>query len=197
MFCPGCGLEDRHANQFCRACGTDLRPVRLALEKPDNITASAVTARDEIGRAMAAKIREMQSAKDLATVVECVLPKVGKFLESPEERRMRRIRAGTITSSIGIGVAAMFLLMLSNGSDALLMIGAGLIAFFIGLGMILNGLFFTVPKKSLSDKSSEAENQHWLDAQSGEFVLPEPNQAFASVTEHTTHQLKEKQPMKS
>ena len=35
MFCPDCGMEDRQANQFCRACGIDLRRVRLAVESPD------------------------------------------------------------------------------------------------------------------------------------------------------------------
>jgi hypothetical protein len=40
----------------------------FALERTDNITASAVSARDEIGRAVAAKIREMDSARDLKKV---------------------------------------------------------------------------------------------------------------------------------
>src|SRR5205814_5851001 len=42
MFCPNCGSEERQVSQFCRACGTDLRLVRVSLEKPDAITASAV-----------------------------------------------------------------------------------------------------------------------------------------------------------
>ncbi len=74
MFCPSCGLEERQLNQFCRACGADLRNVRFALEKPDNITASAVSAREEIGRAVAAKIRETNSANELKKVAENVLP---------------------------------------------------------------------------------------------------------------------------
>ena len=105
MFCPGCGLEDFHANQFCRACGTDLRPVRFALEKPDTITASAATARDQIGNAVAAKIREMDSARDLKKFAEDVLPEIEKFLESPAEKRLRRLRVGTLISSIGLGTA--------------------------------------------------------------------------------------------
>src|SRR2546425_6524742 len=50
MFCPSCGSEERQASQYCRACGTDLRPVRVSIERPDSITASAVSAREEIGR---------------------------------------------------------------------------------------------------------------------------------------------------
>src|SRR5207244_3302116 len=96
MFCPDCGIEERQSNQFCRACGTDLRGVRLAVQSPDTITASAVSARDEIGRAVAAKIREVDSARELKKVAEDVLPQIEKFLESPEEKRLRRIRTGSI-----------------------------------------------------------------------------------------------------
>ena len=53
MFCPSCGSEERQVSQFCRACGLDMRAVRVTLEKPDAITASAVSARDEIGHAIA------------------------------------------------------------------------------------------------------------------------------------------------
>ena len=84
MFCPGCGSEERQASQYCRACGTDLRPVRLSLERPDSITASAVTAREEIGRAMAEQIRRVQDTRDLKRVAEDVLPQIEKFLESYE-----------------------------------------------------------------------------------------------------------------
>ncbi len=105
MFCPNCGIEETSVNQFCRACGTDLRSVRFAVESPDSITASAASARDEIGRAVAFKIRETQSVKELKKVVEEVLPEIEKFLESPEEKRLRRVRVGTLISSIGLGAA--------------------------------------------------------------------------------------------
>jgi hypothetical protein len=198
MFCPGCGLEERHSNQFCRACGTDLRQVRLVLERPDKITASAVSARDEIGRALAARIREAQTVKELENVAEDVLPAIEKFLESPEEKRMRRVRRGVITASIGVGAAITFfyasLLMIDRG--ILLIAGAGALTFFIGLSFIINALFFTVPRKSLPDKSTDAQSQRALDrtdAATNELLLPESNNVFSSVTEHTTRHLKEKQ----
>jgi len=101
MFCPSCGLEERQLNQFCRACGADLRLFRNALERPDNITQSAVSAHKEIGSAIAAKIRETKSAGELAKVTRKVLPEIEKFLESPEEKRLRRVRGGTMVASIG------------------------------------------------------------------------------------------------
>src|ERR1041385_370560 len=113
MFCPGCGSEERQASQFCRACGTDLRAVRMSIESPDSITASAITAREEIGRAFADKIREVDDARDLERVAEDVLPQIEKFLESHEEKRLRRMRAGMIVSSIGLGATVALLLMSS------------------------------------------------------------------------------------
>ena len=104
MFCPSCGSEERQASQYCRACGTDLRPVRMSLERPDSITASAASAREDIGRAVAQQIREVEDARELKKVAEDVLPQIEKFLESPEEKRLRRMRVGVIISSVGAGV---------------------------------------------------------------------------------------------
>lgn len=201
MFCPECGIEERQANQFCRACGTDMRRVRTAVESPDSITASAISARDEIGRAIAAKIRETQSASELATVTEEVLPEIEKFLESPEEKRMRRMRTGTILACIGIGTAIGISLvsMVMKDEDVIFLAALGLVCFFIGLAFVLNGIFLTIPKKSLSDRSSEADGQRALDGLSGhanDLRLPEPANLFSSVTEHTTKHLKEKQPVR-
>ncbi len=108
MFCPNCGLQENHSNQFCRACGSNLNVVRSVVERPDSITASAVLARDEIGRAIAFKIREAKSAGELATIAEEALPEIEKFLESPEEKRLRRLRNGTMVASIGLGTAVGF-----------------------------------------------------------------------------------------
>ncbi len=200
MFCPGCGLEERQSNQFCRACGTNLRPVRSVLERPDNITQSAISAREEIGRAIAAKIRETKTAKELARVAEDVLPEIEKFLESPEEKRMRRIRSGTIVASVGLGAAIGFMVasVLMNDAGVFFFVGLGVVAFFIGLSLILNGLLFTIPKKSLADKSSDAQSQRELDVaevHTNELTLSEPINLFSSVTENTTQHLKEKQPI--
>lgn len=197
MFCPGCGLEERQANQFCRACGTDLRAVRMTLERPDNITASAISARDEIGRAVAAKIRETQSAYELKKVAEDVLPEIEKFLESPAEKRLRRMRVGTIISSIGAGtaIALTILGIIFKSEEPIFLAGMGAICFFIGLSFIINALLFSIPKKSLSDKSEDAASQLALDAQTSELVMPEAKSLFSSVTEHTTRHLKEKQPV--
>lgn len=200
MFCPGCGIQEFQSNQFCRACGIDLRNVRFALEKPDAITESAVSARDEIGRAFAAKIRETSDAVQLKIVTDNVLPEIEKFLESPAEKRLRRMRTGTILSSIGFGVAVALsaVSIILQESDLFFLAGLGVITFFIGLGFFLNALFFTTPKKLLPDKSTDAKSQRQLDlmqeGQTNELKLPESNHVFSSVTEETTRHLNKKIP---
>ena len=198
-------------SQYCRACGTDLRPVRTTLERPDSITAVAVSAREEIGRAVADKIREVEDARDLKRVAEDVLPQIEKFLESYEEKRLRRVRAGVIVAASGFGTGMLGLIMslVLHGGDvetALMVVGLGAIAFAIGFGLLLNGLLFTRPRQGLEDNSSDARSQNLLDAG---YTAPQLRSSAeappsfrsqttsnlapasgSSVTEGTTHHLK-------
>jgi hypothetical protein len=211
MYCPSCGSEERQASQFCRACGTDLRPVRLSIERPDSVTASAVSAREDICRAMADKIRAVEDSRDLKRVAEDVLPQIEKFLESYEEKRLRRVRAGVIVAATGLGAAGLGFMMLginhfADIEAAVMVLGLGTITFTIGLGLVLNGLLFTQPNKKLEDRSSEARSQNLLDARpaavqlrAGIEVPPTFKSqttsnltpaAGSSITEHTTHHLK-------
>lgn len=191
MFCPSCGLKDSNSNQFCRACGTNLTPVRKAVERADNLTESGVTAREEIGRAIAARIRQVQSAKELKVVAEEVLPEIEKFLESPEEKRLRRLRTGVIISSIGFGAAVPFWIILAaTGKEELFMLAVmGTVCFFIGLAFFLNAILVSSPRKSFDDRSRDAENQRALDADPNELALPESRQEYVSVVEDTTRNL--------
>src|SRR5256885_5465750 len=170
MFCPSCGSEERQMSQYCRACGTDLRPVRVSLERPDSITASAISAREDIGRAVAEKIREVQDARELKQVAEDVLPQIEKFLESPEEKRLRRMRAGVITAATGLGttIAGLVLASVIYGNvGQTLSVGAaglGLLMFLVGLGLGLNALRFSAPGKAIEDNSFDALAPSPLDA---------------------------------
>ena len=197
MFCPNCGIDEKQPNQFCRACGANLIPVREVIEGPDGVTASAITAREEIGRAVAAKIRETQNIYDLKKVAEDVLPEIEKFLESPEEKRVRRIRVGVLIALIGLGASLGFLFAgLFGEKDFLNFLAPAVVTLFIGLSFVVNGVFFTVTKKSLPDNADDAVRQRELDASTAGLKLPEPANLFTSVTEHTTHHLKEKQPVR-
>ena len=204
MYCPSCGSEERQLSQFCRACGTDLRIVRNSLENPDAITQSAISAREHIGMAVADKIRQMGTAKDLETIAEDVLPHFEKFLESPEERRLRRIRSGVITAAIGLGASIVVFIMAMDKLEVLPYITPALVTFLVGVGVIINGLLFTVPKKSLPGDVYDALSQKALDAAVNRIPYeapsptnltnelapaPAPRLQASSITEHTTHHL--------
>ena len=209
MYCPSCGSEERQKSQFCRACGTDLRIVRNSLENPDAVTQSAISAREQIGMAVADKIRQMSSAKDLERVAEDVLPHFEKFLESPEEKRLRRIRAGIVTAAIGLGATIVGLVMAMDKPEILPYITPALITFLVGLGVIVNGLIFTLPRKSLPGDAYDALSQQVLDSGANlnrisyeapaaaslpaaanlTNELTPAQRSQSSITEHTTHHL--------
>ena len=204
MYCPSCGSEERQLSQFCRACGTDLRIVRNSLENPDAVTQSAISAREHIGLAVADKIRQMSTAKELERVAEDVLPHFEKFLESPEEKRLRRVRSGVIMSAFGLGATIILLVMAMDKPDVLPYITPALITFLVGIGVIVNGLVFTVPRKSLPGDAYDALSQKVLDMNRLPYEAPAaaslpaaanltneltPAQRSPSITEHTTHHL--------
>jgi hypothetical protein len=189
MFCPECGVKDTQVNQYCRACGVDLRPVRLAVSKPDEITASAASAREAIGKAFADKIRDAKSPGALVGIAENVLPEVQRFLESPEEKRLRRMRRGTIISSVGLGVAiAVIIFSIVHPGGSFLLGSLGILTFFIGLGFIINGYFLSVPKSAMRGAAGDPES-----ADHPELQMPETLRVpgmIGSVTENTTRDLR-------
>lgn len=174
-----------------------MRSMLSVIDRTDGITSSAVSAREEIGRAFAAKIREMRTAEDLETITENVLPEIEKFLESPAEKRLRRIRTGAIVMLVGIGVflAFGFLGMAKDGGeDRLLFIsGLGVVTGFIGLAFLANGLFFSVADGGTIDGDEEKDRQRLLDSLGSEKQLDEAS--VFSTTEHTTQHLDDKIPV--
>jgi len=201
MFCPSCGSEERQKSQYCRACGADLRAVRVTLERPDAITASAVSARDEIGHAIADRIRELKKGSDLTKVAEEVLPQIEKFLESPYQRRLRGIREGVVTSAVGLGATVFFLVWGLIERDMIFLTGLGVTCFLIGLGLLINALLFTVPKQQVPDYSSNKSERSMIEAAAdrvtvvkNELSTADPLTPPPSVTEQTTHHLAESPP---
>jgi hypothetical protein len=169
-----------------------MRFVRLALERPDSL-AEASTARDEIGRAVALKISELKGAKELAKVSEEVLPQLKRFFEPPEERRLRRIRLGVMLLILGFG-SAVTLGWLQLVLKDTMPWPAGLAMFFVGLAVLINGVWFTVPRRR-SNEELGPEVEKWLNSPSRSAKSrTEPQELqFSSpdsVTENTTKQLK-------
>jgi hypothetical protein len=204
MFCPECGIEDQSRNPFCRGCGTSLNPVRASLERSDEITTSAVTAREEIGRAIAVKIAEIETAGGLREAVYEILPVVESFLESPEERslnqyqrgkRLNQMHEGVLTAVVGLGIILCSLLISwVTGQEKILVVSAlGLLVLIIGGGIIVTALWFTVlPKKKLpsSDRlptggTPGEKPDSIIETEAG----PVARYRFPSVTEGTTREL--------
>jgi len=148
---------------------------------------------------MADRIRDLKTGKDLEHFAEDVLPQFEKFLESPEERRLRRVRAGVVTACIGLGWSLVFLFMTLAKSDFLPFLGPGLITFFVGLGIIINGLAFTALRKKLPGNEQDALAQNLLDSSMKHEtpplrvmtneLAPAVRNPAGSITEHTTHHL--------
>lgn len=201
MFCPSCGLKEDSQNQFCRSCGSNLNNVRVMLDKPDGFSTPSASAKEEIGRSVAAKIQQTNNADELSQLAEDVLPEIEKFLETPEEKKLRRLRNGGMVSFIGLGTAiAFFIISTLSGVDKEIVIlsAFGLVTLFIGLAIMVNGLFFTVPKNNqIEEFESETDlAQNSINATTNDLLMPASAQAeFSSVTESTTRHLKEKKPV--
>ena len=200
MICPNCGTQDQSGNQFCRSCGLALHAVRSAIEKPDAITTSAVTAREEIGRAIAGKIAEFQNLSDLRRAVYEILPVVEGFLESPEERRLKeqrqrlnQIREGVLTSVVGLAIMLSFLLIswITQQEKILIVSAGGLLVLLVGLGITITAVWFTAPKGVAAPGTRTSQLK--TDEKLGIFVEKERtalNSKFHSVTEGTTRELR-------
>ena len=201
MFCPSCGYEEKQETQYCRSCGADLETVRTAVISPERVSGSVEGAKAEVGRAIARRIENIGSAKDLAHVAEEVLPEVEKFLESPAEKRLRRIRYGSLISFIGLGAAIGFVIVaLFNDPEVLAIAAFGLVTMMIGIAMVINGYFFTVPQEGLDESrvgfdvgrppsvTGRGETNELL-------MPPSARSEVGSVTENTTRTLDEKIPV--
>jgi len=199
LFCPTCGAEERQPSQFCRGCGTDMRAIRVTLERPDDVTVAAVSAREQIGRVFAEKIREAEGSKDLKRIAEDVLPQIEKFLESPQEKRLRTARTGVVTAAVGVGAAVFALLLLTNANSpegtSLLMgaVGLAVVVFMIGVGLVFNSLFLTTPRKQLPapfpDLNPEQLPENFPAPTTAQLLNETPALSVPSVTEHTTKHL--------
>jgi hypothetical protein len=202
MFCPNCGEKENNLVQFCRTCGANLLVVRDSLQEADNYTASAINAREEIARAALAKIKEGQWWQ-----VGMIVPEVEKLFESPAERSLRQqredeqrklklLRDGTLTTAVGFGLVVLFLVASLAQANAFFLIGPALLVLLIGLGIVINGLFFADPKrlagKSLDNKTPlDASDRQTGRANEPKSLISSAQSVFehTSVTENTTRHL--------
>jgi hypothetical protein len=198
MFCPQCGANQSEELKFCNLCGANLQAVRQVVatrETGEKFDWSKTWVAEMFLSEEERKRRNQQLEHERGV--------------TPEVKRYNEIKAGVITSCVGLG-AMIFLfvfmegIILSNpnspGDNEILsrIWIAGVVPFLIGLGLIINGLFISKkivevmrrelpanPKPAaLGGPRAEAEPRSLNPADTTEFVSPN-----FSVTEDPTKHL--------
>src|SRR5215510_14176294 len=155
MFCPQCGSQQSDDLKFCKLCGANLQAVLHAMatretgEKFDwskTWVAEMFLSEGERER----RKEELERQRGI----------------TPDMKRYREIKAGVITSCIGLGVA-IFLYVLMQGiilsgnvppgaAEILRRIWvAGTIPLFIGIALIINGLFVSKRVAEITRQGSQ------------------------------------------
>ena len=196
MFCPQCGINQSEDLKFCKSCGANLFAVR-----------QVVTSRETGEKFDWSKtwVAEMFLSHDELKKRQIIRE------SSPEEKRYKEIKAGVISSCVGISVM-IFLYILMQGiilggkipPTAVEILSrvwvAGVIPFFVGLALIFNGYVVSrklveLANRELQQKDTSKmiesaeknkENASLSSADWYESDSPQP-----SVTENTTRQLRD------
>ena len=141
MFCPQCGSTQSDELKFCKSCGANLQAVRQVVAMRD------AGEQFDWSKTWVAEMFLSESERNRR---EAELERQRGI--TPEVKRYNEIKAGVITSSVGIGVM-IFLYVIMQGiilsgqnppSDVPILSRvwvAGAIPFFIGLALIINGMF--------------------------------------------------------
>ena len=93
MFCPRCGTNQSEELRFCKSCGANLSAVRQAVDTRDGAE------KFDWSRTWVAEM--FLSAEEQRRRKELLERERGI---TPEVKRINEIKAGVITSSVGIGV---------------------------------------------------------------------------------------------
>ena len=191
MLCPRCGTNQSDEMKFCKICGANLEAVRVALESPEvakKFDWGDTWLAEMFRSGQAAELRKIEMERQMGI--------------TPEVKRYNEIKAGVITSSVGVGVG-IFLLIFMQGlignvspqaAEILSRVWiAGVLPFFVGVALIINGL--VVSKKMVEIQERELKRRTALEAETARqrSLRPADTNEFIpagfSVTEGTTRHL--------
>lgn len=189
MFCPQCGSTQNDDIKFCKACGGNLAAVRQAVamrDLPEKFDWSKTWVAE-----MFLSEGERERRKEQLELQRGI---------TPEIKREKELKAGIITSSVGIGVAIFLYVIMQGVIGALHNPGseveilsrvwiAGVIPFFIGLGIIAASLFAgrTGQKKARTDSLERGDAYQALPPSDTERFAGAP----LSITDQTTRHLED------
>ena len=192
MLCPRCNSNQSDEVKFCKSCGANLHAVRKVLEsggEPANKFEWGDTWVAEMFRSgQANELRKLEMERRLGI--------------TPEVKRYNEIKAGVITSSVGVGVSIFLFVFMQGlvrvvGTEAQQILPylwvAGVIPFFIGLALIINGL--VVSKKLVEVQERGMKRTDVLDGETAtqRALRPADTHEFVppgfSVTDQTTRHL--------
>jgi hypothetical protein len=193
MFCPKCGSTQSDELKFCKACGANLFAVRQVVDTRE--TAEGF----DWSKTWVAEM--FMSHKELKRRKEELERQRGI---TPEMNRYKEIKAGIITGTVGIGIAIFLYVFMQgiilsgnvtpNAAEILSRLWiAGVLPLFVGIALIINGLFVSRKLLEIARRESHAPasleqepNRQYLEpADTTEFAPP----SF-SVTEQTTKHLR-------
>jgi hypothetical protein len=195
MFCPGCALETSEDLKFCRRCGTNLRGVREAM------TSGSTQDKFDWSKTWVA---DMFLSEDERERRRFVTVEEKRFNE--ERNRINEIKGGIITSIAGLGLMIFlyfFLGVVANQqspADAEILRHVwyfGIIPIFVGLGILINGLFVSRRLVRLNEELTQQAKPSFQPAvapaslpdKSTAQMVSEPGQGSGySVVEDTTAQ---------
>jgi hypothetical protein len=192
MFCPQCGNKQSEELKFCNLCGANLYAVRqvVSTREPEEKFDWSKTWVAEMFMSEAERNRRTAELELRSGV-------------TPETKRYKEIKAGVITSFVGVGVM-IFLWVIGmaiyrvqpQDPDVEIIRSvwvAGVIPFMVGLALIFNGLFVSkqmvkLQKRALGVAPDQlpqgAEQPALKSADTSEFIP-----TGFSVTEGTTKHL--------
>jgi hypothetical protein len=187
MFCPRCGTNQSEELKFCKSCGTNLLAVRQVANTRDTGEKFdwSKTWLTEMFLSEGERKRRKEELERQRGI-------------TPEVKRHNEIKAGVITASVGIAVS-IFLSFFMEGiirggkvppaaAEIISRIWiVGVIPFFIGLALVINGLFvrsFT-GRSAGTDRLDKGTEQKTLGSDEISDFIP----TSFSVTEGTTKHL--------